>query len=297
MNIVIEGVDNTGKSTLARILSTALGMTIQPSEGPPKFEGEMKKRIDRYLEMDDTIFDRHPCVSQPIYRSIRDADHSKESVDHNAIKRFYDSRPIFIYCDPLLGRRLKGHTFNPDTDTPEHIAQVEASYDKLLMQYRQWALMHANLMHRIGDDVRRVAQMIQHRTKTFDPVRDIEEFHSKMQLIYNDPPRMLPRDLAEFRVKFLYEELNEYELALMPDIPLTAARVKSFDALIDLVYVALGTSYLHGYNFREGWRRVHAANMRKVRATGADDPLSTRKHAADVVKPDGWKAAKLEDLI
>jgi predicted HAD superfamily Cof-like phosphohydrolase len=118
-------------------------------------------------------------------------------------------------------------------------------------------------------------------------IDDIAEFHEKFELAYSGPPRKLPADLGAFRIKFLEEELNEYCDAL--------TRVQELDALVDLVYVALGTAYLHGYNFEEAWRRVHGANMKKVRATHADQ--STRDSTHDVVKPLGWQPPILSDLV
>lgn len=140
----------------------------------------------------------------------------------------------------------------------------------------------------------------------FDPVRDIEEFHKKFDLAYDGKPRCLPDDLSTFRQTFLREELSEYHFnAYQPSdlideegqSVISSALEHQLDALVDLVYVALGTSYLHGFDFREAWRRVHAANMRKVRASGADDPNSMRHHAADVVKPPGWTPPSHLDLV
>lgn len=122
---------------------------------------------------------------------------------------------------------------------------------------------------------------------TIDFVRDIEDFHVKFGLTYAGPPRRLPDDLATFRSGFLQEELNEYNAAF--------TKVDQLDALVDLVYVALGTAYLQGFDFREAWRRVHAANMLKVRATHASQ--SARNSTADVVKPDGWQKPNLIDLV
>jgi predicted HAD superfamily Cof-like phosphohydrolase len=50
----------------------------------------------------------------------------------------------------------------------------------------------------------------------------------------------------------------------------------------------------NGFDFDEGWRRVHAANMSKVRAT---DATGKRKSQWDVVKPEGWVAPTMEDLV
>lgn len=142
----------------------------------------------------------------------------------------------------------------------------------------------------------------------FDPVADIEEFHTKFNLVYRGKPRVLPPSLLLFRRRFAQEELDEYDLdaqraqnalgmpRLIPD-PSAFTRYLSgmLDSLVDLVYVALGTAYLHGFNFREAWKRVHAANMKKVRAKSSEQ--STRHSSFDVVKPKGWTAPTHTDLV
>ncbi len=70
---------------------------------------------------------------------------------------------------------------------------------------------------------------------------------------------------------------------------------KALDGLVDLVYVALGTAWLMGLDFPEAWRRVHAANMQKVRAQRKEE--SARGTTFDVVKPAGWQPPNLSDLV
>ena len=118
-------------------------------------------------------------------------------------------------------------------------------------------------------------------------LQDVKEFHEKFGLAYDGPPRELSLELRVFRREFLKEELREYVTA--------ETLYEQLDALVDLVYVALGTARLHGFDFDEAWRRVHQANMSKVRAQKDSD--SKRGSAAfDVVKPSGWVAPYLKDL-
>lgn len=120
--------------------------------------------------------------------------------------------------------------------------------------------------------------------------KDIKDFHTKFGLKYEGNSRLLEKSLSDFRIKFLTEELVEYRLAIE-----NKNLEDAFDALIDLVYVALGTAYLHGFNFPEGWKLVHEANMKKVRVKSKED--SKRYHQADIVKPEGWKPPDLKSIM
>ena len=63
MNIILEGPDSTGKSTLARIIAQHVPLSIQPGAGPPQSPEEIIARGKWYLTLDNKIFDRHPCRS------------------------------------------------------------------------------------------------------------------------------------------------------------------------------------------------------------------------------------------
>ena len=123
-----------------------------------------------------------------------------------------------------------------------------------------------------------------------DVMHDIRQFHEKFGLAYNGPPRDLEGELAEFRSDFLHEEVEELSLAYMDSKPEDV-----LDALVDICYIAIGTAYFHGYDFSVAWARVHEANMSKVRAESSLD--SKRGSVYDVVKPEGWAAPDLKDLV
>ena len=118
----------------------------------------------------------------------------------------------------------------------------------------------------------------------------ITEFHEKYGLTGPEQPSVLENDLANFRIEFMSEEWEEYcDAHAIDDLE------GMLDALVDLVYVALGTAYLHGFDFNEAFKRVHEANMKKVRAERQDE--SKRGSSYDVVKPDGWTPPDLSDLV
>lgn len=115
---------------------------------------------------------------------------------------------------------------------------------------------------------------------------DVRAFHAKFNLPYHGdarPPELLSRDVLEFRLKFLLEEVSEFSSAHARGDLAAAA-----DAIADLIYVASGTAHLMALPLEAVWDEVQRANMTKVRASGAADPLSKRGHALDVVKPLGF---------
>lgn len=144
MIIVLEGPDGGGKTTLARVIHEIVGIPIVPGEGPPKHDGEMNQRVERYLAYDHCIFDRHPCVSQPIYSNIRRGD--DESITLGRMQRFYDSKPVLIYCR-YNGLSAQNMTFGPHED-PTHVAAVRERYADICFAYDQWAIDHAEIIVR-----------------------------------------------------------------------------------------------------------------------------------------------------
>jgi hypothetical protein len=83
-----------------------------------------------------------------------------DKIDDSLINDFYGRAPLFIYCDPL-DRGMSGHAIRAEVDTPEHLENVNRFYTGLLLQYREWAIRHANIVYRIGDDIPRVLRMVE----------------------------------------------------------------------------------------------------------------------------------------
>lgn len=139
--------------------------------------------------------------------------------------------------------------------------------------------------------------------------RDIRLFHERFSLLpTNDPGHRLSSEVLRFRILFMLEELVEYceavgaTIVALDDgfdvVVSDQAQLNqelAHDSLIDLVYVAVGTSYLHRFPFNDGWAKVQAANMAKVRALSSAD--SKRGSSFDVVKPPGWSAPDHSDIL
>lgn len=121
---------------------------------------------------------------------------------------------------------------------------------------------------------------------------DVMLFHIK----YDHSTPVGPNDnfddqaLMGFREKFLAEELDEFREGLEEH-----DMAKVADALVDLVYVAMGTAYLLGLPWQHLWNAVQRANMEKVRATSASQ--SKRDSASDVIKPEGWQPPNIAGIL
>lgn len=123
-----------------------------------------------------------------------------------------------------------------------------------------------------------------------DLVADIAKFHAKFNIPQRAEGQPIDPDLMRFRLKFLAEELKEANIAAAKsDLP------DFLDALVDLVYVAIGTAHVFNLDFQHAWRNVQDANMKKVNAS--DENPGKRGHSSDIVKPVDWKAPDHTDLF
>ena len=112
----------------------------------------------------------------------------------------------------------------------------------------------------------------------FDMVGD---FRRKMHLPMSPTPMLLSAAESSYFARFIMEELSEYLKACEEGSLVDAA-----DAVIDLIYVALGCAHAMGLPFDEMFDVVHQANMTKVPAN--EYIRSIRGLQYDVVKPANW---------
>ena len=123
-----------------------------------------------------------------------------------------------------------------------------------------------------------------------DLLKDIDNFHKKYGFEKNEKIDIpINNELINFRTAFLMEELAEYTNAITKKDAAGA-----LDALVDIVYIALGTAWLFNLPFEKAWNEVQKANMKKIRAK---DTTGKRGTKFDVVKPKDWKAPDIKKII
>jgi len=115
----------------------------------------------------------------------------------------------------------------------------------------------------------------------------VREFRTKMGLPMSIDPHLIPAAETSYFARFIMEELSEYLRACEENSLVDAA-----DAIIDLVYVALGCAHAMGIPFDELFSVVHRANMAKEPAN--EYLRSLRGSQYDVIKPPGWTAPEGE---
>jgi hypothetical protein len=155
VNVILEGPDGSGKTTLANKLSGILGMNLQLSQGPPKFDGEIHERLAKYAKLERTIFDRHPVVSQTIYGHFRGPGPDIPTTEE--VNQLYASKPLIIYCraSDLSHHKAEAH------DTREHLDMVERKHQEIIQLYDRWAVEYAHMCYRIGDRERPLVAAIE----------------------------------------------------------------------------------------------------------------------------------------
>ena len=129
-SIVIEGPDNSGKSTLAKNLSKILKFPIIKAGPPPKSNSLILTCCDlQYFWMLDRpcIFDRITPISHQCYNDL------DEQCINYLNSKLYDMRPMFIliYCNVKFNFTQE----NYESDNDKKI--VEDRYEKVIEKYRK----------------------------------------------------------------------------------------------------------------------------------------------------------------
>lgn len=128
MKLIVLGMDNTGKTTLAEQLSKELNTVVIKSEGPKLTQLEMEANI--YANMTnshDLILERFCFFEEMVYGKILRGK-SKFNYKSKVFKYIKEAQPTIIYCRPS---KFVIETWRER----EQMEGVIDNSDKLLIQY------------------------------------------------------------------------------------------------------------------------------------------------------------------
>jgi predicted HAD superfamily Cof-like phosphohydrolase len=117
--------------------------------------------------------------------------------------------------------------------------------------------------------------------------RLVRHFHAVAGVPISDIPSQLEPSRLLARVEWLREEVAELESA--------TTLVDQVDALVDVIYVALGALVEMGVELDEPFRLVHESNLAKAWPDGSFQKTGEGK----IIKPNAWQSPRkaLSDLL
>ena len=105
---------------------------------------------------------------------------------------------------------------------------------------------------------------------------DVKEFHARFGHPVREAPTLLEADRAKARAAWMQEEVAEFLAA--------QTIADQADAMIDLIYFAVGTLVEMGVRPEKLFDIVHGANMQKLWPDGKP----RFRHDGKTVKPPSW---------
>jgi len=120
-------------------------------------------------------------------------------------------------------------------------------------------------------------------------LKKVAEFQQATEQTINNKLTFINRKEEYLRYELMQEENKEYK-----DACLIGNELELLDALVDKMYILLGTINSHGAQsiFLEAFNRVHENNMTKV-----VNGKVLRNSEGKILKPKGFKPVDLTDLI
>ena len=135
--LILEGPDGSGKSTLSQMIQDELGYDVSPRVVSKQATAmtDLKKWVDDNLDegLQPRIYDRHRLISETIYGPIL-RESANEGFDQlpwlgPRLRRFYNMKPLIIYCLPPLAEVKKNIANDPDNEVVKnHIDQLYSAY-------------------------------------------------------------------------------------------------------------------------------------------------------------------------
>ena len=135
--IIIIGMDNTGKTTLAETLSKELNLKLIKSTGPKVTKVAMISNMLENLESsEDLIFERYNLFEEIIYGNILRGE-SKFSLEDYIYKQTILHKPLIIYCRPTKEKIFKFGSREQMEGVIEEKEKLLEAWDKLYLKLQE----------------------------------------------------------------------------------------------------------------------------------------------------------------
>lgn len=139
MNLLLEGPDNAGKTTLARHIQARAIVAVEYFHpgGPPKDIGEEHLCMDTqdhlFRTADGCIVDRVTCISQQVYNPHGRLDADRQfALDE--LRRL--SNLLIVYCRPSTDRLMRKEDFTwRDGESEEHKQKILRNQHLFIERY------------------------------------------------------------------------------------------------------------------------------------------------------------------
>ncbi len=144
--ILVEGPDNSGKSTLVDQLALEFNLfKCDRPHGPPKTPEELYNRamdVQNFYKSKMFIMDRNPIIGETIYgpilrgRNMWDEVTNRLDCEAELFAKLLSGTVFLIYCRPPLERLLDLSTHKvKDYDTPTHLEALSKNKSKIVEAY------------------------------------------------------------------------------------------------------------------------------------------------------------------
>jgi hypothetical protein len=127
--IIISGMDNSGKTTLATALGRVLIMPVIHSPGPLPLDDQIQWVI-AHMGM-DAIFDRFPLIEELVYGPVL-RGHSNFNPDDPLFCELGHHQPLIIYARPHRDRILNFGNRGQMNGVKERAIALIGQYDRVM---------------------------------------------------------------------------------------------------------------------------------------------------------------------
>ena len=128
--IIVFGVDNSGKTTLAKAISGCFGFSYAHSLGPVPID-KMLIFMDENLNNDvDIVFDRFPIIEEFTCGEVIRGFNKFSNCPVKEIEGYLNKVDLFIYCNPDINLIVNWGDREQMHGVKENVQMLKTSYDK-----------------------------------------------------------------------------------------------------------------------------------------------------------------------